>query len=82
MFQTGTNDVKLAQWRKLKALTQGELADALGCSQPYVSQIERATDPIIPGPALMISIFDVTAGAVQPNDFYELPRVQPERAAA
>ena len=62
--------------------TQGELAELLGCSQPYISQIERAIEPIIPGPALMISIFDVTGGAVQPNDFYTLPHAQPERAAA
>lgn len=74
--------MKLAHWRKLKGWTQGELGEALGCSQPYVSQIERERGAIIPGPALMIAIFDVTGGAVQPNDFYTLPHAQPERAAA
>lgn len=54
-------------------MRQAALADLLGCSQSYVSQIERATDPIVPGPAIMIAIFQLTGGEVQPNDFYELP---------
>lgn len=71
--------MKLACWRKRQGLTQGELAARLGCSQPYVSQIERATTPIIPGPELMGRIFEATGGAVEPNDFYELPQ---QKAAA
>ena len=54
-------------------MTQGQLADLLGCSQPYVSQIERSSSPIIPGPSLMVQIFAATGGNVEPNDFYRLP---------
>ncbi|WP_374758642.1 helix-turn-helix domain-containing protein [Sphingomonas sp. GV3] len=66
--------MKLAAWRKREGKTQDWLAGELGCSQPYVSQIERAVNPIIPGPEIMERIFQVTQGAVEPNDFYELPR--------
>ena len=31
----------LAFWRKYRGLTQGELADAAGITQPYVAQLER-----------------------------------------
>lgn len=67
--------MKLAVWRKKMGWTQGRLALALDCSQPYVSQIERASDPIVPGAVLMARVFEVTDGAVQPNDFYDLPAV-------
>lgn len=65
--------MKLAEWRKSKGWTQAELAEQIGCTQPYVSQIERAVDPIVPGPALMIEIYQLSGGQVQPNDFYALP---------
>ena len=74
--------MKLAEWRKIKGWTQAELAERIGCTQPYVSQIERAVDPIVPGPALMIEIYQLTGGQVQPNDFYVLPQAVPARAAA
>lgn len=66
--------MKLAAWRKQEGRTQEWLANELGCSQPYVSQIERSSDAIIPGPEIMERVFLVTGGAVEPNDFYELPR--------
>lgn len=70
-------------WRKRKRLTQGELAAALGCSQPYISQIERATHPLIPGRELMQRIFALTDGEVEANDFYDLPAMpQAQREAA
>lgn len=74
--------MKLAAWRKKKELRQAELALRLGCSQPYVSQIERAVNPIIPGADLMSRIFEVTDGEVEPNDFYELPNIGAEKDAA
>ena len=68
--------VKLAKWRKLRGMTQAQLGAAIECSQPYVSQMERANDPIVPGGDLMARIYSLTDGQVQPNDFYELPRLE------
>lgn len=65
--------MKLATWRKERGMTQVDLAAALGCSQSYISQIERAVEPIVPSRELMAVIFRVTDGAVEPNDFYDLP---------
>ena len=65
--------MKLAEWRKREGKTQEELAAELGCSQPYVSQIERARNPIVPGTEILERIFLVTDGAVEPNDFYPMP---------
>lgn len=72
--------MKLVVWRRKEGLTQQELAERLGCSQSYVSQMERAADPIIPGPAIMIALYELSVGAVDPNSFYDLPDL--ERKAA
>jgi len=74
--------VKLANWRKKHGLTQAALAEALGCSQSYVSQVERTDDPIIPGKELLEKIYEISGGAVEPNDFYDLPAVPAQRNAA
>lgn len=63
-------------------MTQAELATELGCSQSYVSQIERAVGAIVPGPAVMITIYSISDGAVQPNDFYALPDLAKMRRKA
>jgi transcriptional regulator with XRE-family HTH domain len=73
--------VRLAEWRKQKGWTQTDLAAKVGSTQPYVSAMERARNPAIPGPALMIEIYLVTGGAVQPNDFYDLPALSERKAA-
>lgn len=65
--------MKLAAWRKENGRTQEWLAAELGCSQPYISQIERARSPIVPGADLLERIYLVTDGAVEPNDFYPMP---------
>jgi transcriptional regulator with XRE-family HTH domain len=67
--------VRLAEWRKQQGWTQDELAGQLDCSQSFVSLIERATDPQIPGRDWMVKIYQLTRGAVAPNDFYELPPI-------
>lgn len=73
--------VKLAEWRKMQGWTQARLAQELGCKQPYISQIERAVNPLVPGTALMIEIYALTNGEVQPNDFYALPPADQQEAA-
>lgn len=74
--------MRLASWRKQRGWTQMQLAEELGVSQPYVSDMERAANPSIPGPSVMIAIFELSRGAVQPNDFYSLPAVAPARREA
>lgn len=74
--------MKLAAWRKREGRTQEWLAGELGCSQPYISQIERVISPIIPGPDLLERIFSVTNGEVEPNDFYDVPRWRRALSAA
>lgn len=73
--------MKLAAWRKKKCWTQAQLAEALGCSQSYVSQIERANDPLIPGKDLAARLYEISDGAVEPNDFYDLPTLSRQKAA-
>jgi transcriptional regulator with XRE-family HTH domain len=67
--------VRLAEWRKQQGWKQEELASALGCTQPFISEIERATAPKIPGRCWMLKIWQLTRGAVAPNDFYDLPPI-------
>jgi transcriptional regulator with XRE-family HTH domain len=67
--------VRLAEWRKLQGWKQDELAGELGCTQPFISEIERASAPKIPGRAWMVKIYQLTRGAVTPNDFYDLPPI-------
>lgn len=77
--------MKLAAWRKQEGLSQDELATALETTQGYVSRIERparAKDFRMPGLRMMIDIYRLTAGAVTPNDFYDLPKIEAKRAAA
>lgn len=74
--------MRLAIWRKNAGKTQADLAELLGCSQSYISQIERTTGALVPGPAIMIEIYRLTDGAVQPNDFYDLPALSAVRRAA
>lgn len=74
--------MKLAAWRKRQELTQWALAHALNCSQSYVSQIERAHDALMPGKDMLARIYELTGGEVQPNDFVDLPVLQPAKDAA
>lgn len=67
--------MRLAEWRKRQGWKQEELATALGCGQPFISEIERATDPKIPGRSWMTRIWRLTRGEVAPNDFYDLPPI-------
>ena len=72
--------MRLVAWRKQKGLTQTQLAERLGVTQPYVSSMERAVDPAIPNPSIMKALFELTDGAVQPNDFYSLPALRSKAA--
>lgn len=65
--------MRLAEWRKAEGLSQEELAEMLGVTQPTISAVERWPVNSIPGRELMIAIYRVTNGIVTPNDFYNLP---------
>jgi transcriptional regulator with XRE-family HTH domain len=73
--------VKLATWRKGQGMTQWALAKALDCSQSYVSQMERAHDALMPGKDMLGRIYALTQGAVEPNDFVDLPQLANKVAA-
>lgn len=63
-------DMKLTDWRRAAGLTQARLAEQLGTSQPTIAKYEAGT--IMPGRRTMPRIVDATAGAVTPNDFYDV----------
>lgn len=60
--------MRLATWRREKGLTQEELASRLGCTQPYISLLERSAEPAAPSSDFMRRLCRLTRGAVTPND--------------
>lgn len=64
--------VKLSDWRREQGWTQQQLADALDCTISTVARYEAGTRD--PEPLTKERIFILTRGAVEPNDFYDLPR--------
>lgn len=61
--------MRLAEWRIEKGLKQQELADSLGCTQPYISYVERTVRANMPSTEFMERVYRLTRGAVAPNDF-------------
>jgi transcriptional regulator with XRE-family HTH domain len=65
----------LDEYRKERRLSLAALAGLLGA--PHATIARRWCLPrghpnaMIPSPKYMLRIMDVTAGAVQPNDFYK-----------
>lgn len=73
--------MRLIAWRKKIGWTQTQLAEKLGVTQSYVSTMERAVAPAIPNASVMALIFELSEGQVEPNDFYSLPDIAPQKAA-
>lgn len=71
--------MKLGDWRRAEGLTQEELAARLGLIPVSVARYESGLR--LPGPSVMIEIFRMSDGAVQPNDFYALPDLAAQKAA-
>lgn len=65
--------MKLAEWRRSKGLTQQNVADGLGCVLATIARYEAGSR--MPEPQMVVDIFCFTNGAVQPNDFYDLPNL-------
>lgn len=70
---------KLRTWRRNQQLSQAAAAEQLGVARRTWHQWEQGA--VIPGPNHMIALVDLTNGEIQPNDFYELPRLTARRAA-
>ena len=63
--------MKLKTWRENNGLTRESVARLIGVANASV--IMRWERGQVPRPEHMAKITLVTAGAVQPNDFYDLP---------
>lgn len=72
--------MRLAEWRRANRMTQQQVADSLGCILTTIARYESGLR--MPEPDMMLRIFTLTDGAVQPNDFYSLPGSTPDREAA
>lgn len=71
--------MKLADWRRNVGMTQEELAAKLGLIPGSVARYESGAR--MPAAAVMVEIFALSGGAVQPNDFYALPDLGARAAA-
>ncbi len=72
--------MKLAAWREAKGWTQQQVADELDCTVSTVWRYEQGLRD--PDAATKARIFAMTAGEVEPNDFYDMPRWRRALAAA
>lgn len=75
--------MKLRDWRKREGFSLRVVAEAVEVSIASVSLWERGLR--MPYPWAMRAIYDLTAGKVTPNDFYDLPAASlaaPENAEA
>lgn len=54
-----------------KGLRDGEMAELIGCERSYVLKLRNGS--ATPSHALMASIAEKTGGAIQPNDWFDLP---------
>ena len=62
-------------------MTQQDLADELGCIVTTIARYEARRRK--PDDDMMVKIYLISNGAVQPNDFYDLPPLSPaDRQAA
>lgn len=69
----------LRDWRLRKGLTLAAAAQGVGAPDgSMVSKWERGE--MIPGRAYMRAIYVESAGQVQPNDFYDLPKLRARAA--
>lgn len=75
----------LEKWRRSqvvngKPMTMEHAAGLLGVSRAAWNDWEKRKR--IPGHATMTEIYSLTEGAVTPNDFYDLPDLEPARKVA
>jgi transcriptional regulator with XRE-family HTH domain len=61
-------------WRQRRKLNKEELGAALGVDGATVSRYISGRR--LPGPAIMVKIYVLTGGEIEPNHFYELPALE------
>ena len=69
--------MRLRTYRERERLTLEQLGERIGRTGVAVSRYE--TGARVPGPEDMVRIYVATSGAVEPNDFYDLPDLAPVR---
>lgn len=72
--------MKLREWRETTGKSGESVALRFGVSPSLWSRWERGTH--VPRPKYLQQIFGLTEGAVQPNDFVDLPDLAQRRDAA
>lgn len=75
----------LERWRRSqivngKMMTMEHAAGLVGVTRAAWNDWEKRKR--IPGQAIMADLYSITDGAVTPNDFYDLPKLDAERDAA
>lgn len=71
--------MKLATWRKLKGLSQADLAETLGLSNRV--SVARYEGGRKPDAEVLQKIIDVTEGAVTANDWFDVPAASARETA-
>lgn len=72
--------MQLAQYLETRKITDAEFAKTLGVAQSTVLRLKRGERR--PSLELAQRIAEVTAGEVQPSDFFTIPEPLPPLAAA
>lgn len=61
--------MKLRIWRESRNLTRVEMGDLVGTTSEAIRLYERGDR--IPHKDIMVRLWEISDGAVMPNDFYE-----------
>ncbi len=72
--------MRLAEWIKASGITRTKVAEAIGVSPSYVTNL-CSDEPNWPGRDIILKLDTLTDGAVTANDFLPTP-VQPVEDAA
>jgi hypothetical protein len=65
--------MKLQQWLEKEGVSVAALAKKIGVAKWTLNRYVITNR--VPAPRVVVALYKATRGAVQPNDFYQLPRV-------
>jgi transcriptional regulator with XRE-family HTH domain len=63
--------MRISEFMAEKGLRDGEMAELIGCERSYVLKLRSGS--ATPSAAMMATIAEKTGGAVEPNDWFDLP---------